>query len=206
MKVCVQGGWLCPRLPFGWCPRLWDEAHVPGVEEDDVAIYGEALARRKHWPLWMLLVRHLLLPLEHLCRRVPAGAHRKCTRLRCTVCVTASHFCAILRSSCACNSRTSVPVWPRCRQGGSPQASDALSNGGGSMALTPEPGQHATTQSAGHFHILQCMCDEVLRGAGRHPQPGRLPRPCIALESGVFCCTHLLHVGCRARCWRGCWR
>ncbi|KAK9827740.1 hypothetical protein WJX81_008185, partial [Elliptochloris bilobata] len=51
----AQGGWLCPRLPFGLCPRLWDEAHMPGAEEDDVAIYGEALARRKHWPLWMLL-------------------------------------------------------------------------------------------------------------------------------------------------------
>lgn len=53
-----QGGWQCPQwLPFGLCPRLWDEAHVPGAEEDDIAIYGEALARRKHWPLWMLLVR-----------------------------------------------------------------------------------------------------------------------------------------------------
>ena len=52
----AQGGWACPRwLLLGLCPRLWDEAHMPGAEEDDAAIYGEALARRKHWPAWMLL-------------------------------------------------------------------------------------------------------------------------------------------------------
>ena len=47
----------CPALPFGLCPRLWDERHVPGAEEDDAAIYSEALARRRHWPLWLIIVR-----------------------------------------------------------------------------------------------------------------------------------------------------
>lgn len=56
-----QGGVGCPALPFGFCPRLWDEAHVPGAEEDDAAIYAEALARRRHWPLWLPIVR----PHEH---------------------------------------------------------------------------------------------------------------------------------------------
>ena len=56
-----------------------------------MAIYGEALARRKHWPLWMLLARRLL-HLEHTCTMAPAGAHRKCTRLGCMVPVMASPF------------------------------------------------------------------------------------------------------------------
>lgn len=54
---CPQGGVGCPSLPFGFCPRLWDEGHIPGVEEDDAAIYSEALARRRHWPLWLIVVR-----------------------------------------------------------------------------------------------------------------------------------------------------
>ena len=27
------------------------------MEEDDAAMYGEALARRRHWPLWLVIVR-----------------------------------------------------------------------------------------------------------------------------------------------------
>lgn len=38
----VGGGAECPDLPFGLCPRLWDKAHVPEHEEDDVSIWGEA--------------------------------------------------------------------------------------------------------------------------------------------------------------------
>jgi hypothetical protein len=66
----VQGGVGCPALPFGFCPRLWDEAHVPGAEEDDAAIYAEALARRRHWPLWLPIVRPpsaCLLPPSSSC-------------------------------------------------------------------------------------------------------------------------------------------
>ncbi|CAK0743676.1 hypothetical protein CVIRNUC_001488 [Coccomyxa viridis] len=51
----TKGGAGCPPLPFGLCPRLWDERHVPGMEEDDAAMYGEALARRRHWPLWLVI-------------------------------------------------------------------------------------------------------------------------------------------------------
>lgn len=52
----VRGGARCPHLPFGLCPRLWNEEHAPEHEQDDVAIYGDGLRRREHWPLWYLLV------------------------------------------------------------------------------------------------------------------------------------------------------
>ena len=58
----MQGGVGCPALPFGFCPRLWDERHIPGMEEDDAAMYGEALARRRHWPLWLVIVRPPFMP------------------------------------------------------------------------------------------------------------------------------------------------
>jgi hypothetical protein len=60
----LQGGVGCPALPFGFCPRLWDERHIPGMEEDDAAIYSEALARRRHWPLWLIIVRLASLFLQ----------------------------------------------------------------------------------------------------------------------------------------------
>lgn len=50
----VQFGAKCPHLPFGLCPRLWDEAHAPEHSEDDLAMYGEVMNRRPHWPLWWL--------------------------------------------------------------------------------------------------------------------------------------------------------
>jgi hypothetical protein len=50
----VSGGAECPKMPFGLCPRLWNERHAPQHEEDDVSIYGDGLRRREHWPLWLL--------------------------------------------------------------------------------------------------------------------------------------------------------
>ena len=55
MTYCLQGGALCPNLPFGLCPRIWDEGHVPEHEIDDVSMYGEGVAQREHWPIWMLV-------------------------------------------------------------------------------------------------------------------------------------------------------
>ena len=49
-------GGRCPRGALGLCIGLWDEEHVPGLDEDDAAIYGEAILRRRHWPVWMLMV------------------------------------------------------------------------------------------------------------------------------------------------------
>lgn len=51
----VKGGTLCPNLPFGLCPRIWDEGHVPEHEVDDVSMYGAGVLQREHWPLWMLV-------------------------------------------------------------------------------------------------------------------------------------------------------
>lgn len=51
----VRGGAQCPHLPFGLCPRLWDEGHVPEHEQDDVAMYGDGIRRREHWAVWLLV-------------------------------------------------------------------------------------------------------------------------------------------------------
>ena len=53
--VPIAGGARCPRLPFHWCPRLWDETHVPQHGADDVNLYGEGTSWREHWALWLLL-------------------------------------------------------------------------------------------------------------------------------------------------------
>ncbi|QDZ19924.1 hypothetical protein HOP50_03g24420 [Chloropicon primus] len=52
----IAGGARCPRLPFELCPRLWDSDHRPEHEADDVAIYGDLVQRREHWPKWLLVV------------------------------------------------------------------------------------------------------------------------------------------------------
>ena len=68
---CLQGGMGCPELPFGFCPRLWDLQHIPGTEEDDAAIYSEALARRRHWPRWLIIVRvHALACKVSMCSNI----------------------------------------------------------------------------------------------------------------------------------------
>ncbi|KAK9785342.1 hypothetical protein WJX73_005937 [Symbiochloris irregularis] len=51
----IQGGAECPHLPFGLCPRIWDDMHVPERLADDAAIWGDPyMAARAHWPLWLL--------------------------------------------------------------------------------------------------------------------------------------------------------
>ena len=51
----IKGGAECPKLPLALCPRLWDASHTPEHEEDDVAVYGDGLRRREHWPLWLIV-------------------------------------------------------------------------------------------------------------------------------------------------------
>lgn len=51
----IAGGAACPRLPFALCPRLWDARHVPMHEADDAAAWAAGLARREHWPRWLLV-------------------------------------------------------------------------------------------------------------------------------------------------------
>ena len=52
----IKGGAECPKLPLALCPRLWDASHTPRRELDDVAVYGDGLRRREHWPLWLVVV------------------------------------------------------------------------------------------------------------------------------------------------------
>lgn len=57
LHLClVQGGAECPKLPFGLCPRLWNEEHTPDHEEDDISIYGKGAAVRA--PLSLSLSPH----------------------------------------------------------------------------------------------------------------------------------------------------
>jgi hypothetical protein len=51
----IKGGAECPKLPLALCPRLWDASHTPEHEVDDVAVYGDGLRRREHWPLWFVV-------------------------------------------------------------------------------------------------------------------------------------------------------
>lgn len=51
----IKGGGECPQLPLALCPRLWDASHTPEHEMDDVAVYGDGLRRREHWPLWLVV-------------------------------------------------------------------------------------------------------------------------------------------------------
>eukprot|EP01026_Neomeris_dumetosa_P003152 TRINITY_DN10858_c1_g2_i1.p1 TRINITY_DN10858_c1_g2~~TRINITY_DN10858_c1_g2_i1.p1 ORF type:complete len:556 (-),score=45.39 TRINITY_DN10858_c1_g2_i1:41-1708(-) len=52
----IQGGSQCPDwLPFGLCPRLWDERHVPQRESDDIELYGAGYAQREKWTMWLLV-------------------------------------------------------------------------------------------------------------------------------------------------------
>ncbi len=51
----ITGGARCPKLPLALCPRLWDQRHIPMHDTDDVAIWGAGIARREHWPKWLLM-------------------------------------------------------------------------------------------------------------------------------------------------------
>jgi hypothetical protein len=51
----MKGGARCPHLPLAFCPRLWDERHIPMHGTEDVEVWGRGLARQEHWPRWLLL-------------------------------------------------------------------------------------------------------------------------------------------------------
>lgn len=55
----IKGGSECPNLPLALCPRLWDAAHNPNHEHDDIAVYGDGIRRREHWPLWLIIFASL---------------------------------------------------------------------------------------------------------------------------------------------------
>jgi hypothetical protein len=53
--MSITGSTRCPKLPLALCPRLWDHRHIPMHDSDDVAIWGAGMARREHWPKWLLM-------------------------------------------------------------------------------------------------------------------------------------------------------
>ena len=69
--MAVQGFAACPNLPFGLCPRLWDESHKPEDTEDDAALYSSDSAGRNPAATWLLVLAALL----GLVSLVPFGAH-----------------------------------------------------------------------------------------------------------------------------------
>jgi len=99
----VVGGAVCPRLPLGLCPRLWDDAHFPSHESDDAAIYGAAdLA--VDWPAW-LLMGALLLGLAAMPGAAPRGRSRRAAG--------AASLTPALGAACLVGMYVAVEVAPR---------------------------------------------------------------------------------------------
>lgn len=56
----AQGLAVCPNLPFGLCPRLFDEAHMPEADEDDAALYGTDSAGSNPAASWLLVLAGII--------------------------------------------------------------------------------------------------------------------------------------------------
>lgn len=56
----MQGFAVCPNLPFGLCPRLWDEAHMPEADADDARLYGSDSAGSAPGAAWLLVLAGLI--------------------------------------------------------------------------------------------------------------------------------------------------
>lgn len=65
----MQGFAVCPNLPFGLCPRLWDEAHVPEADEDDARLYSSDSAGSNPRAAWLLILAGII----SLAALVPSG-------------------------------------------------------------------------------------------------------------------------------------
>ena len=84
----VTGGPKCPRLPFHWCPRLWDETHVPMSTVDDINLYGEGTSWREHWALWALMKGIVLAVLSATSKHGGALSPRRLITRRMSVSYT----------------------------------------------------------------------------------------------------------------------
>lgn len=78
----VETGAVCPKLPFGWCPRLWDSRHIPDHMRDDSLIYGEQRGKHAHYQIWLLVIATMLLLLVSTQSRVIGGSRRASVRRR----------------------------------------------------------------------------------------------------------------------------
>lgn len=75
---CMQGFAVCPNLPFGLCPRLWDEEHMPEADEDDARLYGSDEPGSNPGAAWLLVLAGIIA----LAALVPSGGNTAAKRSR----------------------------------------------------------------------------------------------------------------------------
>ena len=75
---CMQGFAVCPNLPFGLCPRLWDEEHMPEADEDDARLYGSDESGSNPGAAWLLVLAGII----GLAALVPSGGNTAAKRSR----------------------------------------------------------------------------------------------------------------------------
>ncbi len=75
---CMQGSAVCPNLPFGLCPRLWDEEHMPEADEDDARLYGNDEPGSNPGAAWLLVLAGII----GLAALVPSGGNTAAKRSR----------------------------------------------------------------------------------------------------------------------------
>ncbi len=75
---CMQGFAVCPNLPFGLCPRLWDEEHMPEADEDDARLYGSDEPGSNPGAAWLLVLAGII----GLAALVPSGGNTASKRSR----------------------------------------------------------------------------------------------------------------------------
>jgi len=74
----MQGFAVCPNLPFGLCPRLWDEEHMPEADEDDARLYGSDETGSNPGAAWLLVLAGII----GLAALVPSGGNTAAKRSR----------------------------------------------------------------------------------------------------------------------------
>lgn len=74
----MQGFAVCPNLPFGLCPRLWDAAHMPEADQDDARLYGSDETGSNAGAAWLLVLAGII----GLAALVPSGGNIAAKRSR----------------------------------------------------------------------------------------------------------------------------
>ncbi|KAA6419880.1 MAG: hypothetical protein FRX49_10243, partial [Trebouxia sp. A1-2] len=73
-----KGFAVCPNLPFGLCPRLWDAAHMPEADQDDARLYGSDETGSNAGAAWLLVLAGII----GLAALVPSGGNIAAKRSR----------------------------------------------------------------------------------------------------------------------------
>ena len=111
----MQGFAVCPNLPLGLCPRLWDEAHMPEADQDDASLYGTDSAGSNASAAWLLMLAGVI----SLAMLVPAGSTTAGRRSR--VCGSAALLGLIIGLYLALQlfpAQLLLQVGTHCRAGG----------------------------------------------------------------------------------------